>query len=68
MFVETEGRLMELWLLDTKLCVLCSVDDALEVRLYDHGKLVGLEPCRTAQDALAISNKWRATPPTWPPY
>jgi hypothetical protein len=65
--VETEGRLMEFWLIDTKVCVLCSVDRALEVRLYDRGKLVGLEPCQTAQEALAISSKWRTSPPRWPP-
>ena len=59
---------MEFWLIDTRVCVLCSVDHALELRLYDRGKLVGLEPCQTAHEALAISHKWRKTPPRWPPF
>jgi hypothetical protein len=59
---------MEFWLIDTRVCVLCSVEHELEVRLYDRGQLVGLEPCSTAQEALRVSHKWRSAPPVWPPY
>jgi len=58
---------MEFWLIETRVCVLCSVDQELEVRLYDRGKLVGLEPCQTPLEALAISKRWRSAPPIWPP-
>jgi len=66
--METKGRLMEFWLIDAKICILCSVDDALEVRLYHQGQLVGLEPCQTPEEAHAISNRWRTCPPLWPPF
>jgi hypothetical protein len=59
---------MEFWLIDMRVCVLCSVQHELEVRLYERGQLIALEPCQTAQEALRISHRWRTTPPTWPPF
>jgi hypothetical protein len=66
--METQGRIREFWMVGARKCVLCSVDRVLEVRLYDHGQLVGLQPCETSQEALDIANAWRDTPPVWPPY
>jgi hypothetical protein len=66
--METQGRLIEFWLVGAKRCVLCSVDHELEVRLYDRGLLVGLEPCRTSREGLDIAKRWRTKPPLWPPF
>jgi hypothetical protein len=66
--METTGRLMELWTVAHRRCVLCSVDHMLEVRLYDHGLLVALQLCKTSHDAVAVAREWRVTPPVWPPF
>jgi hypothetical protein len=66
--MEAEERLIEFWLNDTKVCILACVEHMLEVRLYERGKLMGLHPCQSLQEALEISRTWRAHPPLWPPY
>jgi hypothetical protein len=66
--MDTAERIMEFWLDSTRLCVLCTVDHSLEMRLYNKNKLVGLEPCRNGEEALDIVRRWRECPPHWPPY
>lgn len=59
---------MDFWYVDTRHCLLVSVDLGLELRLYDGEELVGLQPCRDVMEALQVSREWRQKPPAWPPF
>jgi hypothetical protein len=66
--MKVTPRELLMWSLKDRIWVLCQVQQGLEVRLYARGKLVGLEPCRDVDEALAIEKRWRRNPPRWPPF
>ena len=66
--MKTDLHLIDFWAISDRRCVLFSVERELELRLYDRGGLIALEPCETAGDALDLARVWRETPPAWPPF
>ena len=62
------NHLTDFWKRDGRHCGLYCVGPGLEVRLYEHGKLIALQPCETRAQALEISEQWRESPPPWPPF
>jgi hypothetical protein len=43
-------------------------DDVFELRLYEKGRLIALEPCAKPERAFELSIVWRHSPPSWPPF
>jgi hypothetical protein len=60
--------LIRFWSTDQRRCVLWFEDDVFELRLFERGKLIALEPCADPETALELSVRWRHDPPKWPPY
>ena len=60
--------LIRCWGTEVRRCVLWYEDDVLEVRLYDKGQLVALQPCETLEQVFDLSVLWRQHPPRWPPF
>ena len=43
-------------------------DDVFELRLYEKGRLIALEPCATPERAFELSIVWRDNAPPWPAF
>ena len=68
MATEETLQLFRFWSTGDRRCVLVSVDNQLELRLYSRQNLIGLALCETGGEALALARLWLEHPPTWPPF
>jgi hypothetical protein len=57
----------EFWTVGDRRCVLC-VEESPELRLYERGQLVAMQPCLLFERAFELAAMWRHHPPRWPPY
>jgi hypothetical protein len=60
--------LKRFWSTGERWCVLWYEDDVFELRLYEKGRLIALEPCATPERAFELSIVWRDNAPPWPPF
>jgi hypothetical protein len=68
-FAMPVSRLLKrFWSTGERWCVLWYEDDVFELRLYERGRLIALEPYARPERAFELSIVWRDHPPPWPPY
>jgi hypothetical protein len=57
----------EFWAVEDRRCVLC-FEDILELRLYEKGELVAMQPCMLFERAYELAAAWGHRLSKWPPF